>query len=52
MDYSAIFPCTILFFLIYMSMVVAIEVWCHYIHSVCVCVWWWLSVGKFILKVQ
>ena len=44
MDYSAIFPCTILFFLIYMSMVVAIEVWCHYIHSVCV--WWWLSVGK------
>ena len=45
MDYSAIFPCTILFFLIYMSMVVAIEVWCHYIHSVCVW-WWWLSVGK------
>ena len=45
-----VFPLHII--LSYKSMVVAIEeVYMVSLHTVCVCVWW-LSVGKFILKVQ
>ena len=45
-----VFPLHII--LSYKSMVVDIEeVYMVSLHTVCVCVWW-LSVGKFILKVQ